>query len=304
LTQEIEGFGVPVPVNIDIDLLRTFVTIVETGSFTRAAEHLLRTQSTVSLQIKRLEEQVRCLVFERNARIVRLTPDGEILLGYARQMLRTNDELLARLIEPEIDGVVRLGTPEDFATTHLPVVLSRFARANPHVALEVTCDLTLNLLAQFEAGGFDVVLVKREPTAAPDGRSVWREPLVWAGSDISLLERSGPLPLIASPAPCVYRKRATQALDTIGRSWRIAYTSPSLAGAQAAVLAGLGIAAIPKAMVRPGMQILGPALGLPDLADTEIALLVSPAAASRAAQRLADHIVAALERPTEDSLAA
>lgn len=294
----------PVPINVDIDLLRTFVTIVETGSFTRAAEYLLRTQSTVSLQIKRLEEQLRCVLFERSARMVRLTPDGEVLLSFAQQMLRTNDELLARLVEPDLDGVVRLGTPEDFATTHLSGVLSRFARANRRVALEVTCDLTLNLLDRFRAGEFDVVLLKREPKGERDGVPVWREPLVWAAADTSLLDSTGALPLIAAPAPCVYRKRATQALDRIGRPWRMAYTSPSVAGTQAAVLAGLGITAIPRAMVRPGMQIISPSMGLPDLADTEIALLVSPSANGRAAQRLADHIIAALERPQDESHAA
>jgi DNA-binding transcriptional LysR family regulator len=286
---------VPLPTTLDMDLLRSFVTIAETNSFTRAADRLYRTQSTVSLQIKRLEEQLRCPLFDRTSRSVRLTPQGEILLDYARQLLRLNDELVARMLEPDLDGKVRLGTPEDFATAHLPGVLADFARAHPRVALEVTCDLTLNLHERFRGGEFDLALVKREPQAAVEGVAVWREPLVWATANPSLLDTAGPLPLIVSPNPCVYRKRATSALDEQQRLWRIAYTSPSLAGTQAAVLAGLGVTVLPRAMVRAGMTVLGESSGLPQLADTEIALLRAHGL-SRSAERLGEHIVHALEQ--------
>lgn len=132
--------------NLDIDLLRTFVTIADIGNFTRAAERLGRTQSTISLQLKRLEDELGHRLFERNARNVRLTSDGELLLTYARTILRINDEAVSRITEPDLEGLVRLGTPEDFATSYLPAVLSRFARAHPRIALDVRCDLTLNLL--------------------------------------------------------------------------------------------------------------------------------------------------------------
>ncbi|HRK95334.1 MAG TPA: LysR family transcriptional regulator, partial [Rhodospirillales bacterium] len=173
----------PLSTNLDIDLLRTFATIADAGTFTRAGERLHRTQSTISLQVKRLEDLLGRQLLERNARMVRLTPEGEVLLSYARQILRTNDEAVSRLREPELAGVVRLGTPEDFATTHLPDVLAAFAKSHPRVALEVTCDLTLNLLARFHEGEFHLVLVKREPQAAAGGVRVWREPLVWVGND-------------------------------------------------------------------------------------------------------------------------
>lgn len=287
-------------INLDIDLLRTFVTIADTGSFTRAAERLLRTQSTISLQIKRLEETVGRQVFERNARHVGLTTEGETLLVYARQILRMNDEVVARVREPELEGMVRLGTPEDFATMHLPRVLARFAQSYPRVALQVTCDLTLNLLERFHGGEFDLVLVKREPQGEHSGVRVWREPLVWAASDSSVIQRDDILPLVVSPYPCVYRKRATTALEAAGRPWRIAYTSPSLTGNQAAVLAGLGVTVLPKEMVPPNIQVLGDSDGMPLLDDTEVALMMAPGTPSKPAARLAEHIVRSLERPNDE----
>lgn len=284
--------------NLDIDLLRTFATIADAGNFTRAAERLGRTQSTISLQMKRLEESFGKRVLERNAHRVRVTAEGETLLAYARQMLRLNDEVMARVLEPELEGRVRLGTPEDFATTHLPSVLAAFAQAYPLVALEVTTDLTLNLLERFHGGEFDLVLVKRERLGPLEGTRVWREPLVWAALDRFMAARR-PLPLVVSPNPCVYRKRALQALDKAGQRWRIAYTGTSLAGAQAAVRAGLGLTVLPREMVPPTLVTLGAEDGLPLLDDTEIALIKAPGTLSRPAERLSEHIVHSLEREAD-----
>jgi DNA-binding transcriptional LysR family regulator len=281
--------------NLDIDLLRGFAMIAELGSFTKAAERLSRTQSTVSLQVKRLEESLGTTLLRRNAHGVRLTAEGELLLPHAREMLRINDEVVARVQEPEVAGVVRLGTPEDFATTHLPGVLAQFAHTYPGVRLEVTCDLTLNLLDRFHAGQFDVVLLKREPQGATPGIRVWREPLVWAAVDPGVLPREGELPLVVSPHPCVYRKRALKALTEAGRGARVIYTSTSLAGTQAAVRAGLGMTVLPKEMVPEGLQVLGEPEGLPELMDTEIALCTAPGDLGTAGARLAEYIVRALE---------
>lgn len=292
--------------NLDIDLLRTFATIADAGNFTRAAERLGRAQSTISLQMKRLEETLGRTLLERNAHMVRVTGDGEALLAYARRILALNDEAVARMFEPELEGLVRLGTPEDFATTHLPAVLSAFARSHPRVALEVTTDLTLNLLERFHGGEFDLVLVKREPLGPMQGMRVWREPLVWAALDHAASGPADALPLVVSPHPCVYRKRALAALDQCGRRWRIAYTSTSLAGAQAAVRAGLGVTVLPRDMVPPGLVTLGAEDGLPLLDDTEIALIEAPGTRSTPARRLTEHIVHSLERgaPVRDAVPA
>jgi DNA-binding transcriptional LysR family regulator len=281
--------------DLDVDLLRAFVTVVDAGGFSAAAERLLRGQSAISLQIKRLEERLGVRLMERNPRRIALTSEGELILDHARRILALNDELVARVREPELSGLVRLGAPEDFATSHLPRVLARFARAHPRVSLEVTCELTLEILERFSNGGLDLALVKREPSVGVVGTRVWREPLVWAATSRDLALAPGPLPLAVSPRPCVYRKRATDALDAAGRPWRIAYTCGSLAGTHAAVRAGLGVTVLPKEMVPPDLSILdGEASGLPDLRDTEMALIEAHGLAP-AAQRLRDVIVRELE---------
>lgn len=280
---------------LDLDLLRTFVTVSETGSLTRAGERLLISQPTVSLQLKRLEDGLGRRLMERSAKGVQLTADGDTLLSYARRILALADEALGRISEPVIRGLVRLGTPEDFATTHLSGVLARFAQSHPNVALEVTTDLTLNLIERFRAGEFDLVLIKREPMGPTEGVRVWREPLVWAGIHPDFFRSGAPLPLVVSPHPCVYRKRAMAALDHSHRTWRVAYTSTSLAGAQAAVRAGLGITVLPKDMVPDDFYIIDIAEGAPDLSDTEMALMQA-GQISLPAQRLGQHIVRSLER--------
>lgn len=280
---------------LDLELLKTFVTVAETGSLTRAGERLLISQPTVSLQLKRLEEGLGRRLMERSAKGVSLTGDGEILLSYARRILGLAEEALARIIEPTVAGLVRLGTPEDFATTHLSGVLARFAQSHRNVALEVTTDLTLNLIERFKNGEFDLVLIKREVMGPADGVRVWREPLVWAGMRPDHFALPEALPLVVSPHPCVYRKRATVALDRAGKPWRVAYTSTSLAGAQAAVRAGLGVTVLPKDMVPQDFYIIDTAEGAPDLADTEIALLNAPQL-SVPAQRLSEHIMRSLEK--------
>jgi DNA-binding transcriptional LysR family regulator len=280
------------PTNLDIDLVRTFATVARLGSFTQAAERLGRQQSTISLQIARLEAVLGTRLLERSPRSVTLTAEGQVFLDYALSMLDLNDQVVARFNEPLMTGLVRLGTPEDFATRHLPDVLARFAQAYPSVALEVTCDLTLNLMDRFRRRDFDLVLVKQEPSQKGRGIRVWREPLVWVSGSRDFVGRDGPIPLVVSPPPCVYRKRATAALDSARQPWRIAYTCGALSGTLAAVKAGLGLAVLPRDMVPNGLHVSdgGP---LPDLRDTEIALLEMKEL-SPPAQRLKEHIVRSL----------
>jgi len=280
--------------SLNLDLLRTFLTIVDAGGFRAAGDRLVRTQAAISLQVRRLEEQVGRKVFRLEGRRSVLSPDGEILMGYARDLLRLSDEARARLGEPTVQGQVRLGTPEDFATTHLPQVLARFAESHPGVTLEVSCDFTVNLMQAFGEGAFDLVLVKREPQAKSVGVEVWREPLVWVGAQGRDWSREAVLPLVLSPPPDVYRKRALAALDRAKRRWRMVYSSPSLAGIHAAVRAGLGVSVLSKDMVPSDLRVLGKRFGLPQLDDTELALLRAPKL-SAAGQRLAEHIITSFE---------
>ena len=283
-------------VNLDIDLVRTFVTVAEARSFTRAGERLGRTQSAVSLQVRRLEDRLGAQLLFRDPRHVVLTAEGEAFLPQARRLLRINDEIVADLRGDDLEGEVRLGAPEDFATVHLPGILGEFARAHPRVALSVTCDLTLNLLDRLREGALDLALVKREPLGPDLGVRVWREPLVWVAADPAVLRPGEPAPLVVAPAPCVYRKRAVTALEAAGRPWRAAYTSPSLAGQHAALRAGLGLTVLPRDMAPPDLKVLDAAAGLPRLEDAEIALLKPRTAIPLAANRLAEFILSSLDR--------
>ncbi|USQ97197.1 LysR substrate-binding domain-containing protein [Caulobacter sp. RL271] len=283
----------PNTTNLDLDLLRAFVMVSESRNFTRAGERLGRSQSAVSLQVRRLEDLIGEPLFQRDARRVSLTDKGEVFLAQARRLLRVNDDIVAALAADEVEGEVRLGAPEDFATAHLPAVLGAFARSHPRIALSVTCDLTLRLLDRMSAGDLDLALVKREPLGGELGVRVWREPLVWVGQDSEDLASGKVVSLIAAPSPCVYRRRATTALDEAGRAWRIAYTSPSVAGQLAALRAGLGVSVLPRAMVPDDLTILGQAA--PPLADGEIALIRNREAGP-AADRLAEHVLTALDR--------
>ena len=278
--------------NLDLDLLRSFIAVADAENFTRAAERIGRQQSTVSLQIKRLEDLVGGRLLIRSPHSVALTPRGQNFLAEARRLIDLNDVIVARARAPDLLGVVRLGTPEDFATRHLPQVLERFAQVYPGIALEVTCDLTLNLLQRFRLGAFDLALIKREQTVEADGTRVWHEPLVWVGGSAGLERLPDPLPLVVSPEPCVYRHRACVSLDEAEIPWRIAYVCGSLAGSLAAVRAKLGFAVLPRDMVPDDLGIIGDGL-LPAMMDTEIGLLQAEPL-SVPAQKLREHIIRSL----------
>jgi DNA-binding transcriptional LysR family regulator len=203
---------------------------------------------------------------------------------------------VASVEEADLEGEVRFGAPEDFATTHLPEILGDFVRSHPRIALEVICDFTANLQARFDQGALDLALIKREPMGPDAGVRVWREPLVWAAADREVLARDPVMTLAVAPPPDVYRRRALTALEACGRSYRIGFTSPSLAGLHAALRAGLGVTVLPQEMVPADMVVLGAGDGLPPLPDAEIALIRSRTALPRAAGLLADTVLRELDR--------
>ncbi len=212
--------------------------MAEAGSFTRAAERIGRSQPAVTLQIKRLEELLGQPLIARSSRHVALTAAGEILLPAARAALAALDAAAGRLAGGEIGGEVRFGSPEDFATAYLPDILARFVTAHPGVVLRTHCELTRPLIEGIGRGVYDLVVIKQAPGQAVAGaREIRREELVWAEAAGRSRPRAAPIDLVLSPEPCVYRERALAALDAAGLPWRIVYTSPSLAGAAAAVRA-------------------------------------------------------------------
>lgn len=268
----------PARLDLDTALLRAFAAVAALGSFTRAAAAVGRTQPAVTLQIRRLEALLGTPLLLRDRRRVAPTPAGAALLPLARQALELLDAMPAALGEAEAAGEVRFGSPEDFATAFLPEVLARFAASHPRVRLSTNCELTLRLMEGLGAGDYDLVVTKQDPGALPPGaRPIWRERLVWMGA-AGLPPPEGPVPLVLSPEPCVYRRRATEALDAAGRPWSVVFTSPSLAGAAAAVRAGLGVTALPRRLVPPGLAPLPRRAGLPALRETAICLLLRPGA--------------------------
>lgn len=262
--------------DFDIDLLRTFVHVVDCGGFTRAGERVHRTQSTISQQIKRLEDSVGQPLLLRQGRGVELTEAGETLIGYARRMLALQDEAQALLVRREANELIRLGIPEDFAGRHLPRVLAAFARAHADIRLDVRCDLATNLLRDFEHGELDVALVKAE-AEQPGCVASWPEPLGWAAANDAPLPRPGALPLVVFGQGCIFRRLALERLDRAGIPWRIAYSSPSLQSVQAAVGCGIGISPLGTLAEMAEMRWLSPGeLGLPPLPAIRFSLLTRP----------------------------
>ena len=260
--------------SFDALTLECFLAVADTGSFTRAAEKVGRTQSAVSQQIAKLEGQIGKELFVRGRNFT-LTPNGEILLGYARQIVRLQREAIDRFQEPELEGEVRFGLPEDFASVFLSDVLTEFSRLHPRILLNIECDLTLNLFVRFKKKEFDLVLVKMSrPEDFPNGIDVWSETLEWVGNkELFVQSKDVPIPLVVSPQPCVYRSRAIKSLERAKRKWRIVFSSHSFAGTVAAVKAGLGVTVLPRNMVPDGLTVIRRQKGIPDLDDTHISLL-------------------------------
>ncbi|PIR33532.1 MAG: LysR family transcriptional regulator [Alphaproteobacteria bacterium CG11_big_fil_rev_8_21_14_0_20_44_7] len=256
--------------SIDTITLQIFIAVAETNSFTKAAERVGRTQSAVSQQIAKLENLLDKELFIRG-KALSLTSEGEIFLGYAKQIFSMHREAIDRFKEPELQGEVRFGLPEDFASVYLSDVLIDFSRIHPRVMLNIECDLTLNLFDRFKKKEFDLVLVKmNRPEDFPNGQEVLSEPLDWVGNKDYNNEET--VPLVLSPKPCVYRQSALEALEKKGKKWRLVFSSPSYAGTIAAVKAEMGITVLPRPMIPKELQTLK-SKRLPKLQDTHVSIL-------------------------------
>lgn len=272
---------------IDSELLRTFVAIADQGGYTRAAEQVNRTQSAVSMQMKRLEEDVvQRSLFQRNGRQMLLTAEGELLLGYARRILRLQGEALNSLRAPHMVGLVRIGTPDDYVTRFLPGVLARFAQAFPLVQVEMHCEPSFQLLQRQD---LDLTIVTREP-GKEIGQLLRQEEVVWAQAENAMLHERSTLPLAMFNADCFCRNWACNALDTLNRDYRVAYSSPSLSAILAVVGAGLAITAQLRSLIPADMRIIGKEEGLPDMPMASIVLLRNPRGQSPVTECLAEHI--------------
>jgi DNA-binding transcriptional LysR family regulator len=273
----------------DLELLRSFVSVVDAGGFTRAGERVHRTQSTVSQQIRRLEDHVGQPLLNRNGKDVTPTEAGERLLSYARRLLSLAEEARDVVAQPGNEGAVRLGIPEDFAAYRLAKLLGSFSRTRPGLRLDVRADQSTFLKRDLERGELDLALLKRD-AGEKGGIASWPERVHWVTSRSHPRDiRLGSVPLIGFPAGCLYRARAIHALESAGRSWHMAYTSSSLAGIQAAVAAGMGLSILSEMSIQPDHRVLTAKDGFSPIDRTEVALVASPDA-SAATLRLADKL--------------
>lgn len=268
----------------DLDLLKTFAAVVDCSGFTKAAERVHLTQSTVSQQIKKLEVNLGTSLLRRDKSTgtVETTEAGELLLSYARKILAMADEAAEVMRRPSAPRTVRLGVPEDFAGRRLIDLLSGFSAASPHIRLDTVSGWSTELRRLLDAGEIDLALIKREPG---DGACLasWKEQLLWVESATRPVE-TDPIPLAVFPVGCIYRDRAIGAIERSGRRWRIAYTSQGLMGVQAAVASGLGISLLPSDAVLPEHRQLGPLDGFGDQPASELALVKGRASLSAEAQ--------------------
>lgn len=283
----------PLPL-LELDVLRTFIAIAETGSFTLAANAVFRTPSAVSMQIKKLEETLGVSVLSRDARSVSLTQDGEMLMGYARRMLALNREAVSKFIVPDIAGVVRLGSPDDYGERVLPSVLKRFAQTHPCIAVDVTIDQSMSLRRRMAERQLDLTLFTVCRHVPPEAEVLLTEPIVWGGAKGGCAHLREPLPLSIWEENCVWRADALEALGREGRDYRIAYMSAHTAGQRAAILADLAVAPLPKSFIGDEIVALGPKEGLPALSNYNLAMIVAPDA-SPPALAAADHIRATFQ---------
>src|SRR5262245_31744871 len=280
---------------IDVDQLRTFIAIVETGSFTKAAEVVHKTQSAVSMQMKRLEERLERPIFARDGRASKLTEDGDRLLDYARRIVKLNVEALAAFSDFALTGRVRLGVPDDYADRYLPEIMARFSRAYPGVELSVICEPSVELFERIAANELDLAIVTDCGAGSRPVESFRRERLLWVTSNRHTAHRDDPRRLALGRPDCKWREVAIEGLEIMGRPYRVLYSSGNAGAVAAAVLAGLAVSVFPESGLRPGMRVLGASDGFPELPSCRVGLLRNPHQSSALADALCGHIISSLD---------
>ena len=274
---------------LDTDQLRSFLAIVDSGSFTKAAERVHKTQSAVSMHIRRLEEKLGCALFVKHGRGARLTAEGERLIEFARRIIQVEAGALAALSRKGLRGAARLGMPDDYAESFLAEILSRFNRRHPFVEVSVVCEASLELAAQVSAGALELALVTDHPGF--HGFELLREePLVWAAAERFRIEDGAPLPLALGSGTCVWRRAAEEALAAAPRPTRGLFFSKNFSAIGTVVRAGLAATILPMSLVGDGLRRLGRNEGLPELPPNRMGLIHAPGRPTEEAKALADAI--------------
>jgi DNA-binding transcriptional LysR family regulator len=281
--------------DFDPSLLRAFIAVKETGGFTHAAQRLHLTQSAVSHQIRRLEEQIGRPLLHRTTRSVTLTEDGEDFLRYAKQIMQGFEALSRRFLPSPVSGVVRFGVPETFMGDRLPPLLCQFSRAFPAVRLDVSVTGNVDLRAMIDADELDLAVVISSPTSE-QGTVLRRTQLVWAAADYFEAPDTS-LPLAFMPPPCIYRAVGVTALSHTSIEWHVIFTSPSWQGIRAAVLAGLAVTALTRDELEPGMRMIDGEYGLPTLPTADFSLICGAGGKTPAAREFGRLILDMPELP-------
>ena len=259
--------------NLPMDLLRSFVSVAQLNSITKAGELLGRSQPAITLQMQRLEELVDETLLVRNGKNMDLSEAGDRLYEYANQILSLNDLAVSEFSKSAVTGKIRLGIPSEFATVLLPKIVSRFAKAYPNVTLEVNCELSKNLLTKTGKASHDLILALQDDPNAKDSALVKIDPLVWVASSDMTSQKVSVVPLIVASQGCIYRNRAIRMLGKSRQPWQIVYTNPDLTGIQYAIQEGLGVTVLAKSTVPDNLKILRPSPRFPELGDVGISLL-------------------------------
>jgi DNA-binding transcriptional LysR family regulator len=274
--------------NLDLGTLRSFVTIADSGSMTRAAGRLFMTQSAISMQIKRLESSLGLSVFDRSSQGMKPTTEGEQLLQYANQMLSINDEVIGRLTSPDYEGVIRLGAPSDVVYPHVPTAIREYSRDFPRVQIQFSASRTQLLREQFDMGQQDIILTtENEP--GPGGRIINTQPLVWTGAEDGIAWTKRPLPISFCKSRS-FRPFATAALDEAGIGWVDVAASDDDTASDAMTSADLGIRAEMECVIHAGRQIINHGGQLPELPAFSIVLYVDEQSGNELNQTLVKYL--------------
>lgn len=278
---------------LPINELRSFVTVAELGSFTRAATLLNQSQPTISLQVQRLESQLCTTLLSRSGRTIGLTNTGDRLYNYAKKILALNDSAIAHIGESTISGRVRLGIPSEFAIVVLPKILRPFSLSYPDVSLEIVCELSKNLLSR-PSKHYDLVLAIQKQSAQRSSSLVRSDELVWVRTSQYNVENRSPMPLVLAPDPCIYREAALNTLDKCGLDWRISYCCTDIAGIRLAIEEGMGVTVLARSTVPDTLTVQKTSERFPKLENIEIHLHYDLRSKDRALARLVDYVHASL----------
>lgn len=280
--------------NFDLDCLRTFLLVADNMSFSRAADHVGRSQSTVSQQINKLEQQVgKSLLERRKGRVIELTSEGGKLLQYARRILQLNDEAYASMSDDLLTGFVRLGVPLDFFGRDFTSWLTGFKALHPMVGLEIEANQSENLLKRSARGEFDLAFFKQD-TGAKHGTVTLREQLVWVSGSNYTPDSRDSVPLIVFPEGCAYRRHAIAALERQKLRWHLSFVSPSFECLRSAAVDGLGVTVLARALVAQPLRVISHGLRLPDLPIVELVYAYGKRSNSRLVSELANYLTDSL----------